>query len=283
MTLLHSPGDPCPEPLPEHRPGQGHRASAQPPHSAPGFVRPPTVRHALRALEAVAGGHGGVDEARLAARTGLPPARLAGLLRTLLREGYVERLGDGSYVAGRELALLGGAGAGGRERALRERLRRTLARLRDSIGAAVYLGRYRDGEVEIVGYADGPRHPAPRERPDFRLAGHATALGKCLLGQLDHDARRDHLSRHRAVRLTPRTITDERVLLSVLERHPPTVPVLDLQEYAVGSVCAAVPVTAGSAVGSLGVCLPVEETHRLRRAAEALSEQAAGVLLPLSL
>jgi DNA-binding IclR family transcriptional regulator len=223
-----------------------------------------------------------MGEGELAARTGLPPARLAGLLWTLLREGYVERLDDGSYAAGEALVLLGG-GSGGRERALRERLWRTLARLRDSVGAAVYFGRYTDGEVEIVGYAGGPRHPAPPEPLDIRSAGHATAVGKCLLGQLDHDARRDHLSRHRAVRLTPRTITDERVLLSVLDRQPPTVPVLDLQEYAVGTVCAAVPVTAGSTVGSLGVCLPADETHRLRRAAEALNEQAARMLLSLAL
>ncbi|HEX5566930.1 MAG TPA: IclR family transcriptional regulator C-terminal domain-containing protein [Streptomyces sp.] len=276
---MHSSGD---QP-PDHRP--------RPP------LRPSSVRDALRVLESVAGHRDGVSERRLAEETGLPPAYLAQLLWTLHRERYLERLGDGTYAAGEALVLLssGGSGSGaaggsgdgsgcdGRERVLRERLWQRLARLRDTIGAAVYLGRYHDGELEIVQHADSPRTPAVTQWVDFRSAGHATALGKCLLGQLDHGARRDHLARHGAARLTPHTITDERVLLTVLDRQPPAVPVLDLQEYAVGTVCAAVPVTAGSTVGALGLSLPVEQAHRLRRAAEALSRQAAPVLLALSL
>ncbi len=85
------------------------------------------------------------------------------------------------------------------------------------------------------------RTPAVNEWVDFRSAGHASAIGKCLLSQLDVNARRDHLARHKIARLTSRTITNERVLLSQLDTQPPTVPVLDLQEYAVGTVCAAVP------------------------------------------
>ncbi|GAA2432805.1 IclR family transcriptional regulator [Streptomyces macrosporus] len=279
MTLLHSPGDHSPE-HPE----------------VPARLLP--VRHALRVLEAVAGHEGGVSEERLAAETGLPPAYLATLLWTLRREGYLDRPEDGTHVAGEALSRLGGAGArgtggtrpgrvrgsgGGLGPALRERLRWTLARLRDSIGAAVYLGLYRDGEVEVVLCADSPRTPAIDEWVDFRAAGHATAVGKCLLGQLDHGARRDHLDRHPPARLTPRTITDTRVLLDLLDRQPPTVPVLDVQEYATDTVCAAVPVTVGSTVGSLALSLPVEHAHRLRRAAEALNEQAVRVVLPLTL
>ncbi|NEE51097.1 IclR family transcriptional regulator, partial [Streptomyces sp. SID8455] len=108
-------------------------------------------------------------------------------------------------------------------------------------GAAVYLSRYVDGEVSVTQVADGPLTPAVNEWVDFRSSAHASAVGKCLLAQLDHEGRRDHLSRHRIARLTSRTITSEKVLLSKLEAQPATVPVLDLQEYAVGTVCAAVP------------------------------------------
>jgi hypothetical protein len=61
------------------------------------------------------------------------------------------------------------------------------------------------------------------------------------------------------------------------------VPVLDLQEYAVGTVCAAVPVTAGSSVGCLALSLPVEHAHRLRSAAETLSRRAAPVMMSLAI
>lgn len=240
-----------------------------------------SVRYALRVLETIAHHREGVTGHVLSQETGVPPGRLARLLTMLCREGYAEQLPDGSYVVGDALVLLG-SGAD-RERALRERLDSTLADIRDEVGAAVYLSRYEEGELAITRYAEGPATPAVNEWVDFRSALHATAFGKCMLGQLDHDGRRDHLARHKTARLTSRTITDERLLLNTLDQQPPTVPVLDLQEYAVGTVCAAVPVTAGSSIGCLALSLPIEQMHRLRGAAEALGRQAAPVLLSLSL
>ncbi|MGW1651174.1 IclR family transcriptional regulator domain-containing protein, partial [Streptomyces atratus] len=118
---------------------------------------------------------------------------------------------------------------------------------------------------------------------DFRSSAHASAVGKCLLAQLDQNGRRDHLSRHKTARLTSRTITNEKVLFSKLDSQSATVPVLDLQEYAVGTVCAAVPLTAGSSAGCLALSLPVEDAHRLRAAAATLNRRAAPVLLSLAL
>ncbi|WP_306806593.1 IclR family transcriptional regulator C-terminal domain-containing protein, partial [Streptomyces sp. DH12] len=84
-------------------------------------------------------------------------------------------------------------------------------------------------------------------------------------------------------RLTSRTITSDRLLLSKLAAQPPTAPVLDLQEYAVGTVCAAVPLTAGSTAGCLALSLPLEHAHRLRRAADTLNRSAAPMLLSLAI
>ncbi|MFE7439904.1 IclR family transcriptional regulator [Streptomyces chartreusis] len=240
-----------------------------------------SVQDALRVLETVARYSTGVTDAELARHTGIEPERLTGLLRMLRREGYVEQIADGAYVTGDALARLGSAQ--GREQALRDNLQHTLDRLRDSVGAAVYISRYIDGEVKIDQFAAGPATPLVNEWVDFRFSAHATAIGKSLLGQLDHNGRRDHLSRHKMARLTSRTITNDRVLLSRLESQPPTVPHLDLQEYAVGTVCAAVPITAGSSVGCLALSLPVEHAHRLRQAADALNRSAAPVLLSLAI
>ncbi|MGW1825128.1 IclR family transcriptional regulator domain-containing protein, partial [Streptomyces eurythermus] len=143
--------------------------------------------------------------------------------------------------------------------------------------------RYVDGEVRVTQYAAGPATPAVNEWVDFRCSGHATAVGKSLLTQLDANARRDHLARHKMARLTSRTITSDKLLLSRLEAQPPSAPVLDLQEYAVGTVCAAVPVTAGATVGCLALSLPVRDAHRLKRAADALNRNAAPVLLSLAI
>ncbi|MEV4440306.1 IclR family transcriptional regulator C-terminal domain-containing protein [Streptomyces sp. NPDC049577] len=240
-----------------------------------------SVQYALRALETVARHAGGVSEAQIARETGLPAGHLAHLLLMLRREEYVELTGDGGYVVGESFLLL--SSGGDRKAALEGKLQRSLSALRDTVGAAVYLSSYVDGELRITQYADGPRTPKVHEWVDFRVAAHATAVGKCLLTQLDHDDRRDHLSRHRAARLTSRTITNEKVLFRKLDAQPVTVPVLDLQEYAVGTVCAAVPITAGRSVGSLALSLPVEHAHRLRRAADTLNRHAAPMLLSLSL
>ncbi|MFC8430812.1 IclR family transcriptional regulator [Streptomyces sp. NPDC057253] len=240
-----------------------------------------SAQDALRVLETVARHTAGVTDVELARTTGLGPERLTALLRMLRREGYVEQVADGAYVTGDALTRL--SSVQDRDEALRAKLQRTLDELRDSIGAAVYISRYVDGEVTIDQYADGPATPAVNEWVDFRSSAHATALGKSLLSQLDHNGRRDHLSRHRMTRLTSRTITNDKLLLSRLEAQPPTVPHLDLQEYAVGTVCAAVPITAGSLVGCLALSLPVDQAHRLRRATERLNRGAAPVLLSLAI
>ncbi|MFJ9961887.1 IclR family transcriptional regulator [Streptomyces avermitilis] len=240
-----------------------------------------STQDALRVLETVTRHSTGVTDTELARRTGLGTERLTALLRMLRREGYVEQVADGEYVPGVSLSRLGSAH--GHDQALREKLQHTLDRLRDSVGAAIYISRYIDGEVQVTQCAEGPTTPAVHEWVDFRSSAHASAVGKSLLGQLDLNGRRDHLARHKMARLTSRTITNERVLLSRLDAQPPTVPVLDLQEYAVGTVCAAVPITAGSSVGCLALSLPIEQAHRLRQAAETLNKGAAPVLLSLAI
>ena len=240
-----------------------------------------SAQDALRVLETVARHSAGVTDVELARHTGLGTQRLASLLRMLRREGYVEQTIDGAYVTGAALTRL--SSAHGHDQALRDQLQRTLDRLRDSVGAAVYISRYIDGEVRVTQCAASPLAPAVHEWVDFRYSAHASAVGKSLLGQLDVNGRRDHLSRHKMARLTSRTITNEKVLLSRLDAHPPTVPVLDLQEYAVGTVCAAVPITAGSSVGCLALSLPVQHAHRLRQAAERMNKGAAPVLLSLAI
>jgi DNA-binding IclR family transcriptional regulator len=240
-----------------------------------------SVQYVLRVLEAISRHGGGVTDVQIARETGLPTAHLTSMLLMLRREGYVEQVADGAYVIGDSMVLVGSGAA--RQQALETKLQDTLMSLRDSVGAAVYISRYIDGEVKITQYADGPTAPKVNEWVDFKSAAHASAVGKCLLTQLDQNGRRDHLSRHKIARLTSRTITSEKVLFSKLDSQPATVPVLDLQEYAVGTVCAAVPLTAGSAVGCLALSMPIEHAHRLRAAADTLNRRAAPVVLSLAI
>jgi len=238
------------------------------------------VQYAMRVMESVHAHRHGVSAEQLSREIGVPMGYLTQVLSMLRRERYLGFLPGGGYVVGESLVLLGAAN---RDVALAEKLKGILAELRDEVGAAVYFSRYDDGEVRIIDFADGPNTPRVNEWVDFRSSAHASAVGKCLLSQLDHNGRLEHLSRHRPARLTSRTEVDGRVLLTKLERQPATVPTLDLQEYAVGTVCAAIPVTIGKTAACLALSMPYTQAHRLRPAVDTLHERAAPVLLTMSI
>ncbi|TQF02216.1 helix-turn-helix domain-containing protein [Kitasatospora acidiphila] len=236
------------------------------------------VRGALRLLEAVDRHPYGATLRDLARETAMSEPAVRELVNLLSAEGYLQSV-DGAWLLGGTFAMLGQSN---REQLVRIRLQHKLTELRDELGAAVYFSRYHDGELRVEAVAEGEHAPAVHEWVDFKATAHASAIGKCLLSQLDHDGRLDHLSRHPIARLTSRTITDSEQLLHRLERQSGGTPMLDLQEYALGTVCAAVPVTAGSTVGCLAMSLPVSSAHRLRAAAELLAERAAPLMLAMA-
>ena len=116
----------------------------------------------------------------------------------------------------------------------------------------VYYAVYRDGEIEVMCVSDTPGNPAVEEWADFRETAHAHAIGQCLLSQLDDDARRDHLDRYPVQSITPYTVRDNHTLLRRLERMRRMGPVTERQEYALGTVCAAIPITVGVHSGDDG-------------------------------
>ncbi|MER5857216.1 IclR family transcriptional regulator [Streptomyces sp. NPDC059688] len=239
-----------------------------------------SVQRAFRLLEAVSAHENGAPAKQLARETGLPLATAYHLLRTLVHDGYVRKLGDGGFVLGDKLQALHVAG---RDQALLSRVRPTLAALRDELATATYLTFYEEGEIRVAEIVDGPRAPRVDLWVGFEDAGHATALGKSVLRELDEQSRRDYLSRHHLSDLTPRTITSLPELLRRIEESPLAPAVTDLEEYALGTVCVAVPVYCGDTLGSLGVSLPVEQHSRLPEIRSRLLPTADRVTRSLSL
>ncbi|MFF8406687.1 IclR family transcriptional regulator [Streptomyces sp. NPDC014846] len=239
-----------------------------------------SVQRAFRLLEAVSAHDNGAPAKQLARETRLPLATAYHLLRTLVHDGYVRKLGDGGFVLGDKLQALHVAG---RDQALLSRVRPTLAALRDELATATYLTFYEEGEIRVAEIVDGPRAPRVDLWVGFEDAGHATALGKSVLRELDEESRRDYLSRHHLSDLTPRTITSLPELLRRIEESPLAPAVTDLEEYALGTVCVAVPVYCGDTLGSLGVSLPVEQHSRLPEIRSRLLPTADRVTRSLSL
>ncbi|WP_369386455.1 IclR family transcriptional regulator [Streptomyces sp. CG1] len=239
-----------------------------------------SVQRAFRLLEAVSAHQNGAPAKQLARETELPLATAYHLLRTLVHDGYVRKLPDGGFVLGDRLASLHSAG---RPQTLLSRVRPALAALRDELSAAVYLTFYEDGEIRVAEIVDSPHTPRVDLWVGFEDAGHATALGKCVLRELDEEARRDYLSRHHLADLTPKTITLVPELLRRIDSAPLAPAVTDLEEYALGTTCVAVPVYSGDTLGSLGVSLPTGRQARLQEIRATLLPIASRVTRSLSL
>jgi DNA-binding IclR family transcriptional regulator len=239
-----------------------------------------SVQRAFRLLEAVGAHENGVQAKQLARETGLPLATAYHLLRTMVHDGYVRKLDDGGFVLGDKVQSLHSSGRG---QALLGRVRPTLAALRDELAAAAYLTFYEEGEIRVAEIVDGPRAPRVDLWVGFEDSGHATALGKCVLRELDDESREEYLSRHSLADLTPRTITSPVELLRRLDSSPMAPAVTDLEEYALGTVCVAVPVYSGETLGSLGVSLPANRLSQLEDVLERLVPTANRVTRSLSL
>ncbi|MFG3022887.1 IclR family transcriptional regulator [Streptomyces sp. NPDC048254] len=228
-----------------------------------------SVQRAMRLLECVAGHEHGAPAKQLARETGLALPTAYHLLRTLVHEGYLQR-DKGLFFLGEAAERLSSSGA---QQKRRSAVADTLAHWRDSIGAPVYYAMYRDGEIEVVCVSDSPGTPAVEEWADFRETGHAHAIGQSLLFQLDENTRRDHLDRYPLQALTPYTVRDDHALLRRLERTRRMAPLVERQEYALGTVCAAIPITVGTTAATVAISLPLHQADRLLPAARQLQAE----------
>nr|WP_329327996.1 IclR family transcriptional regulator C-terminal domain-containing protein [Streptomyces luteogriseus] len=237
------------------------------------------MQRAMRLLETVAGHEYGAPAKQLARETGLALPTTYHLLRTLVHEGYLRR-DKGLFFLGEAAERLSSSGA-------RQKRRSTvvdaLAHWRDVLGVPVYYAVYREGEIEVMCVSDTAGTPAVEEWAGFRETGHAHAIGQCLLSQLDDEARRDHLDRYPVQPLTPYTVRDNHSLLRRLERIRRMEPVTERQEYALGAVCAAIPLTLGTTAATMAISLPAHQADRLLPAARQLQAEIGRVLGSLAL
>ncbi|MFI8101566.1 IclR family transcriptional regulator [Streptomyces sp. NPDC086023] len=237
-----------------------------------------SVQRALRLLEAV-GSHGeGAPAKQLAREAGLPLPTAYHLLRTLTHEGYLRRE-SGVFVLGDAAGRLAG---GGLQQKRRSMILDSLAHFRDVIGAPIYFAVFREGEIEVVGVSDTPGMPAVEEWAEFRATGHAHAIGQCLLGQLDEETRREYLDRHPVEAVTPYTVRDMRALEQRITAQQRMQPVIERQEYALGTVCAAIPITAGDAAATMAISLPLHQQDRLLYVVDRLRSEVGALLSSLS-
>ncbi|WP_275410214.1 helix-turn-helix domain-containing protein [Streptomyces sp. SID14478] len=228
-----------------------------------------SVQRAMRLLEAVSSHDEGAPAKQLAREAGVALPTAYHLLRTLAHEGYL-RKERGVFVFGNATERLSSSGAQQNRRSM---ITDALRHWRDTMGVPVYFALYREGEIEIIDVADTPANPAVEEWADFRETGHAHAIGQCLLSQLDEGARRDHLDRYPARSITPYSVRDDSSLLRKLRDVGRMEPVVERQEYALGTACAAFPITIGSTAAALAISLPSHQAEKLLPAVRQLQHE----------
>ncbi|MBT2539766.1 hypothetical protein J7E99_03360 [Streptomyces sp. ISL-44] len=273
-------------PTPQTPPPAAALARTAPPPAAPPPAALPTTsqalkeaRRALTVVRTLQDHRLGVEIRQISQETSLPETTLTPILGMLCEEEFAEPITDTVFAPGLaldRLALPGGAGTAAQ-------LQRTLAITRQEIGAAIYLGRYAGGDICITQASSADTTPPVREYIPFRYAGHATAVGKSLLGQLDPAGQADHVSRYKTEAFTERTITNPRALLDRLSRLRPGAPVYDAFEYGADWCCSAVAVSIGSEAGSLALSLPADHIHRLGDTTQQLRRKAVPIMLVLLL
>jgi DNA-binding IclR family transcriptional regulator len=175
------------------------------------------------------------------------------LLRTLTFEGYLQHLANGCYVVGDEVARLLDQS---RLQTLLQRSRPALAALRDTARAPAYLAFYEGGEIVVRDIQDSPTAPRIDLWVGFKDAGHATALGKCVLAFLDAKERHDYLARHPLYELTARTITDRQSLLRSLEQVRDAGLAVEDEEYLPEVACVAAPILVSGLTGAVALSFP---------------------------
>ncbi|MFF5931384.1 IclR family transcriptional regulator [Streptomyces hydrogenans] len=240
--------------------------------SAPTLIQ--SVRRAVRLLDELER-RGGTGSAKQLARESLLPLPTAyHLLRTLVHEGLV-RNDNGVYRLVSPLRRDTARAA--HEPALR--IQAWVNALSLDLDAAVYFVQYRDGEVQLGAVSDNPARPPVQEWADFRATAHAHAAGQCLLLQLEPEQRVEHLGRHPVGELTAHTVATRRDFERRLAAMPRRLPVLEHQEYAAGTACAAVPITVGAETAAVALSIPASEGGRLRGLADLLQRRAEQVLI----
>jgi DNA-binding IclR family transcriptional regulator len=152
-------------------------------------------------------------------------------------------------------------------------------------GCTVRLGMLADNEVLIAGVAksigEGQGLLGVQVRRGARLASHATALGKVLLGGFEAKDLRDQLAGATLAKLTPKTITSKRGLATEVAAAKEQGFALEREEAELGTVGIAAPVldSNGEQVAALGLVAHTPEIaiEHLEASLQALRDAAAAI------
>jgi IclR family acetate operon transcriptional repressor len=227
-----------------------------------------TLARGLDILELFTGGSSELTQTEISERLGLPVPTVHRLVKLLTERGWLVR-----DSASRRLRL--GLGAARLLPAVRlpDLAREPLRALAEASGETVNLATLDGGEVLYLVSESGGNLLGLRSHVGLRLPVHATALGKCLLAQLDDEAARRAAGREPYAELTPRTVTTWEKLRPQLERVRREGVAHSREEYEIGLHSIAVPLAWVDGDGPVAVNVSLPSSRAGREASAELTSE----------
>ena len=134
----------------------------------------------------------------------------------------------------------------------------------EATGESAYLSAWRSGNPVVLAHLAGTHAvQVTNLRPGYRGAANARASGKVLLAFAEPADRERYLAMHPLERITEKTITDPDVFTRELARVARQGYATDVEEFAAGVACVAVPIwSSGVLMGCYTISAPVERYRR---------------------
>lgn len=213
--------------------------SARPSSGATGDGAGP--RRLLRLIDALCSSQGPAALAGLAASAGLSKPTAHRLLRVLTEEGWAVAHDGGRYSIGPAVRALGAAVTGSGSR---DSIERVIVELQKDVRQTVHVGVRSGDRIIYTHKVEGDQPFAMSSRVGMYQPLHSTAIGKCILADLDEDALSELAGRTGLPGRTDATITTLPALREELAKVRAEGYALDEQENEANVRCVAVPVRA---------------------------------------
>jgi DNA-binding IclR family transcriptional regulator len=240
-----------------------------------------TLARGLDILELFAGGAPELTQTEISDRLGLPVPTVHRLVKLLTERGWLVR-----DPASRRLRL--GLGAARLLPAVRlpdlarDPLRALAERTGETVNLATLDTRPGGNEVLYLLTETGSHLLTLRSHVGLQLPVHATALGKCLLAQLDDDEARSAAGREPYEALTARTITTWDKLRASLVRARREGVAYSREEFEVGLLSIAVPLAWLDSDGPVAVNVSLPSSRAGREATASLTDDLRATAAAIS-
>lgn len=191
--------------------------------------------------------------AEISQRLDIPKSTAHNILKTLISEGFIEKVDGEAYALGTAIVALGQGVRVNVE--LRDRAAPLIRELADLCRESVYL-TVKDGDRVLYIYAvESSRRLLARSAVGERAPLHCTAVGKSVLAALPLPEAQATIARAGLPAFTPYTLTDPDALLADLEQTRQRGYAIDNQEHEMRTYClgAAVLDQRGDVIGACSI------------------------------